>query len=168
MLSLPSSVLWPPPTASRAPSDISGFPYSPSSLVRHRGHDWLSSVSPLTCPCVPPPLHRRGPGVPCPCCTFPPKFQPSPPGRGLGPLFPGSPSPYRRALIHDASSVVHFRCGPQVRLAPLSGNRPSPSWGQPSRCFVRLAPTWPVTQPRLVSGYLAEQGNYQDALLSSR
>ena len=38
---------------------------------------------------------------------------------------------------------------------------------QPSRCFVRLVSAWPVTRPRLVSGYLTEQGNCQDALLSS-
>ena len=74
-------------------------PYSPSSLVRQQGHDWLSPVSPLTCPYVPPPLHRRGFGVLCPCCTLPPKYQPSPPECRLGPLYPGSPSSYRRVLF---------------------------------------------------------------------
>ena len=93
-------------------------PYSPSSLVRQQGHDWLSSVSPLTCPYVPPPLHRRGFGVLCPCCTLPPKFQPSPPECRLGPLYPGSPSSYHRVLFTMPHRSFTFVAARRFALHP--------------------------------------------------
>ncbi len=56
-----------------------------------------------------------------------------------------------------ATNRVHFRYGPQFRLASRAG----------LRCFVRLVPMCPVTPARPVSGYLTEQDNCQDTLLPS-
>src|SRR5437867_4182655 len=59
-------------------------------LVRSREHGWLSTVSPLTCLDVPPPVHRRGFSV-LRLCALPLCLQPSPSLSRLGPLCAGSP-----------------------------------------------------------------------------
>ena len=132
-----------------------GCPYSRPSSARLRRRPRLSPASSLIFPCVPSSLHRRVPDLLVPVSS---NQDVSLRHLNAGSALSFLPSQLpRQFLFHDASSTVHFRYGPQFRLASRAG----------FRCFVRLVPTCPVTPARLVSGYLTEQDNCQDTLLPS-